>query len=189
MDSSLVIAAMSTPSGVLRYAAAFFFVVVAIGIAYACYKAGKTLERVDKVLGDVDQEAMPLMRKAGVTLDGVNANLGNVDGITKDVAGITDKIDKLANSMESAVSAPARKAAAFSAGVQSAVSGFVRRTRTGSASSGSAGGSAPQPEGSEAPAESAADEAAAGVAGGGAAAPGWPGDQGAEAPSDAPDGV
>jgi uncharacterized protein YoxC len=129
MHSALAVAASSTPSIVLRYAAAFFFVVVAIAIAYALVKAAKALERVDKVLADVDTQGVPLMQKAGTTLDGVNANLGNVDQITKDVADITEKIDKMATSVEGAVSTPARKAAAFSAGVQSAFSSFRRRDR------------------------------------------------------------
>jgi len=140
MDTMFVTAAMSTPSLVLRYSAAFFFIVVAIFLAYMCFKAAKFLERADKVLADVDENGIPLMRQAGITLDGVNANLGNVDEITKDVAGITDKIDRMAGSMEGAVKAPARKAAAFSAGVQSAVSNFRKRDKTGDAESGAAGG-------------------------------------------------
>ena len=91
MDPRLALIAMSTPSVALRYAAAFFFAVVAVASAYALFKAAKALERVDKVLADVDEQGIPLMHKAGATLDGVNANLGNVDEITKDVAGITDK--------------------------------------------------------------------------------------------------
>ena len=130
MDSSIATFAMSTPTIVLSYAAAFFFVVVAIAAAYALFKAGGTLGRVDTVLSDVDREAVPLMQKAGVTLDGVNANLGNVDEITKDVADITDKIDAMATAVEGAVSTPARKAASFSAGVQGAVSSFMRRDKT-----------------------------------------------------------
>jgi uncharacterized protein YoxC len=133
MHSALAVAASSIPSIVLRYAAAFFFVVVAIAIAYALVKAAKALERVDKVLADVDTQAVPLMQKAGTTLDGVNANLGNVDQITKDVADITDKIDKMATSVEGAVSTPARKAAAFSAGVQSAFSSFRKRDKAADA--------------------------------------------------------
>ena len=152
MDTMFVSAAMSTPSLVLRYAAAFFFVVVAIFMAYALFKAAKALERVDKVLADVDENGVPLMRKAGTTLDGVNANLGNVDEITKDVAGITDKLDKMAGSVETAVTTPARKAAAFSAGVQSAVSNFMKRDKPGDgASGGSDAGSAGAAE-AEAPA-------------------------------------
>src|SRR5665647_1241856 len=136
MDPRLALIAMSTPSLVLRYAAAFFFVVVAIFMAYALFKAAKALERVDKVLADVDENGIPLMQKAGTTLDGVNANLGNVDEITKDVAGITDKLDKMAGSMENVVTTPARKAAAFSAGVQSAVSSFMKRDQSDAAASG-----------------------------------------------------
>ncbi|MEZ5125648.1 MAG: hypothetical protein R2826_05310 [Thermoleophilia bacterium] len=119
-----------TSSEILRYAAAFFFVVVALAIAYALVKAATTLGRVDKVLADVDHEAVPLMQKAGVTLDAVNANLTNVDGITKDVAEITDKIDGMATMIEGVVSKPARKAAAFGAGVQTAMSSFMRRERS-----------------------------------------------------------
>ena len=68
-----------------------------------------------------------------ITINGVNANLGNVDEITRDVAGITDKLDKMASSVEGAVTTPARKAAAFGAGVQSAVSSFMKRDRSADA--------------------------------------------------------
>ena len=165
MDSSFATVAMSTPTIVLDYAAAFFFVVLAIAGLYAAIKFGKALERVDKVLADVDTEAVPLMQKAGTTLDGVNANLGNVDQITKDVADITDKIDSMANVMEGAVSTPARKAAAFGAGVQGAVSSFMRRdkgaTGPSSAADGGAAGSAPSAGAAwSAPVADAADTAA-----------------------------
>jgi uncharacterized protein YoxC len=163
MDSSFATFAMSTPSIVLSYAAAFFFVVVAIAAAYALFKAGKTLERVDKVLTDVDQEGVPLMRKAGTTLDGVNANLGNVDQITKDVADITDKIDNMANAVEGAVSTPARKAAAFSAGVQGAVSSFMRRDK-GAPDAGAAAGWTAPAAGTADSASTAASDAAASAA-------------------------
>ena len=185
MDTMFVTAAMETPSLVLRYAAAFFFVVVAIFLAYMLFKAAKALERVDKVLVNVDENGIPLMQKAGTTLDGVNANLGNVDEITRDVAGFTDKLDKMASSVEGAVTTPARKAAAFGAGVQSAVSSFMKRDR--SADAPFAAGPAGPAEGGEpatggwsyaaAPAEAPddADSAAAeptdtATAGGGAAA-------------------
>ena len=119
--------ALSTSSIVLRYAAAFFFILVAVAAAYALFKTGKVLDRVDVVLEDVDKETVPLLKKAGTTLDEVNGSLNNVDQITKDVANTTDRLDKMANAVEGAVSTPARKAAAFSAGVQSAVTSFMKR--------------------------------------------------------------
>ena len=162
MVSCFATLAMSTPTMVLSYAAAFFFVVVAIAAAYALFKAGGTLERVDMVLADVDREAVPLLQKAGTTLDGVNANLGNVDQITKDVADITDKIDGLATAVEGAVSTPARKAASFSAGVQGAVSSFMRRDKTapGTAAGAAASAGAWSAPSTSAPASDAAAAAA-----------------------------
>jgi len=174
MHSTFTALAMSTPTMVLSYAAAFFFIAVAIAAVYALVKAGKTLERVDAVLADVDNEGIPLMRKAGTTLDGVNVNLGNVDQITKDVAGITDKIDSMANVVEGAVSTPARKAAAFSAGFQGAVSSFMRRDKSaasaaGSAQKGSAGEwSYAAPASSESAAAGASSDAGVATEAGGA---------------------
>ena len=114
----------------LRYAAAFFFVRGGdrhrVRLHQGRQGAGVASTRCSPTW---TQQAIPLLQKAGGTLDGVNANLGNVDEITKDVADITDKIDKMANSVEGAVTTPARKAAAFSAGVQSAFSSFRRRER------------------------------------------------------------
>ena len=166
MDSSFATVAMSTPTIVLDYAAAFFFVLLGIAGLYAAIKFGKALERVDKVLADVDTEAVPLMQKAGTTLDGVNANLGNVDQITKDVADITDKIDSMANVVEGAMSTPARKAAAFGAGVQGAVSSFMRRDKgapgtpgPSSAADGGAAWSAPATDGTDTAADTASSVA------------------------------
>jgi uncharacterized protein YoxC len=127
MESMVDVVAMSTASLVLRYAAAFFFVLVAIAAAYALFKAGKTMGRVEQVLADVDKEALPLMSKAGKTLDEVNVSLANVGEITKDVSQMTDKVDRMAGAVEGAVTAPARKAAAFSAGVTEAVGTFFKR--------------------------------------------------------------
>ena len=172
MDSSFATFAMSTPTIVLDYAAAFFFVVVAIAAAYALFKLGGTLVRMDTVISDVDREAVPLMQKAGTTLDGVNANLGNVDQITKDVADITDKIDAMATAVEGAVSTPARKAASFSAGVQGAVSSFMRRDKAppadGAAASGPASAASTAPAAGAA--ESYSDAAPAAAAGAASAA-------------------
>jgi hypothetical protein len=185
----LAITAMSTPSLVLRYAAAFFFVLVAIASAYALFKLGALIGRADKTLGDVSGEAVPLMRKAGETLDGVNANLSNVDVITKDVADMTDRLDAMAGAVEGAVTTPARKAAAFSAGVQSAVSSFMKRDK---APSGTAGEAAPSggaaPAGDDAPADDDTSGPGAGAWAAADAGAGWadvPGAAADEAAADA----
>ena len=58
MESMVDVVAMSTASLVLRYAAAFFFVLVAVAAAYALIRAGKAMGRVEQVVTDVDKEAV-----------------------------------------------------------------------------------------------------------------------------------
>jgi uncharacterized protein YoxC len=123
----LAIVASSTPSMVLHYAAAFFFVAVAIGLVYTLARTGKALGRVDKLLADVDREVVPLIGKAGVTMDEVNSELQKVGEITQAVVDLTEKVDSAAKAVESAISAPARKAASFGAGVTQAFSSFFNR--------------------------------------------------------------
>ncbi len=160
MDVTTVV--LVTASDILRYAAAFFFVLVAIAMAYALFRAGHVLARADKMLEDVGREAVPLLRKTGETLDGVNGSLSNVDEITRDVADMTDKVNGLVTGVEAAMRAPARKAAAFGSGVQQAVSSFMRRDhgRATAADDAAAtpGWQAPEPSPTEASAAESAAE-------------------------------
>ena len=59
MTNSLLTVAASTPSMALRYAAAFFLVVVGIGLIYALVRLGGTLGSAEKLLTDVDTEVVP----------------------------------------------------------------------------------------------------------------------------------
>ncbi len=117
-----------------RYALAFFLVVVAIGLVYLLVKAGRALGSVDKMVTDLDREIVPLMSKVGTTMDEVNAELDKVNEITGSVVDMTQKIDSTTRAVELALSTPAKKAAAFTSGVQQAVNSMVQRFRGGAGS-------------------------------------------------------
>jgi uncharacterized protein YoxC len=127
MNLPLAIVALSTPSVVLRFAAAFFLVVVGIGLIYACIRLGTALSAAEKLLGDVDTEVVPLLKQATETLDGVNTELDKVDAVMTTVVDATEKVDATTRAVEAAISVPAKKAAAFGAGVSQAVSSFFSR--------------------------------------------------------------
>ncbi len=127
MTNSLLIVAVSTPSMALRYAAAFFLVVVGIGVIYALVRLGGTLGSAEKLLTDVDTEVVPLLKQATETLDGVNNELDKVDVVMSSVVDVTEKVDQTTRVVESAITVPAKKAAAFGAGVSQAVSSFFNR--------------------------------------------------------------
>ena len=127
MTDSLLAVAAGAPSMALRYAAAFFLVVVGIGLIYALVRLGGTLGSADKLLTDVDGELVPLLKQATETLDGVNSELDKVDVVMSSVVDVTEKVDQTTRVVESAITVPAKKAAAFGAGVSQAVSSFFTR--------------------------------------------------------------
>lgn len=127
MTDSLMSVAASTPSMALRYAAAFFLVVVGIGLIYALIRLGGTLGSAEKLLTDVDTEVVPLLKQATETLDGVNTELDKIGVVMTSVVDATEKVDHTTRAVESAISVPAKKAAAFGAGVSQAVSSFFSR--------------------------------------------------------------
>jgi uncharacterized protein YoxC len=198
MVQSYVIAA-STPGTVLRYAAAFFLIVVAVGMVYALIRLAQTLRRVDKLVEDTDREMVPLLSRAQVTLDQVNSELGKVDEILGSVVNVTSKVDATTNVVQTAVTAPAKKAAAFSAGVSQAVASFfARHDDEGAGAAGpTAGAQGPSWASTWSPGTgaetSAADTTSAGGASpaadeaAGAASASWEGS--ADAPSSSGDGA
>jgi len=127
MTDSLLTVAAGAPSMALRYAAAFFLVVVGIGLIYALVRLGGTLGSADKLLTDVDGEVVPLLKQATETLDGVNSELDKVDVVMSSVVDVTEKVDQTTRVVESAITVPAKKAAAFGAGVSQAVTSFFNR--------------------------------------------------------------
>ncbi len=161
MTNSLLIAAGSTPSMALRYAAAFFLVVVGIGVIYALVRLGGTLGSAEKLLTDVDTEIVPLLKQATETLDGVNTELDKVDVVMSSVVDVTEKVDQTTRVVESAITVPAKKAAAFGAGVSQAVSSFFNRGSDAGepvAGDGPSSGAAWSPPTGYAPAAAASDE-------------------------------
>ena len=115
------------------------------------------------LLADVDQEVVPLIGKAAVTMDEVNNELQKVGEITQAVVDLTEKVDSAAKAVESAISAPARKAASFGAGVTQAFSSFFNR---GEGRHSETAGSWTESGWDEAPAPEAGAEAAQDASGG-----------------------
>ena len=125
MASSVTLVAASTSSVVLRYAAAFFFVVVAVGMLWALLRTARVLKRFSTLLTDFDKEVMPLINKAGTTVDTVNDELARVNEITQVVVDMAQKAENVVGGVESVIAKPARMVAALVAGLSQAVASFL----------------------------------------------------------------
>lgn len=127
MLASILIAAESTGGLAWRIALAFLLVIIAVALVYALVRAGRVLQKVEKLVQDLDVELVPVLRKASTTVDEVNAELDKVNDITASVAEMTERVDAATRAVENAVSTPAKKAAAFTSGVSQTVSSFFGR--------------------------------------------------------------
>ena len=167
MASSVALVAASTSSVVLRYAAAFFFVVVAIGMLVALLRTARVLKRVSTLLADLDIEIMPVINKAGTTVDEVNNELARVNEITQVVVNMAQKAESVVGGVENVIAKPARMIAGLVAGLSQAVASFLHfdedeKSSESDAAEGSAtGDSSAAPDSASGEAAASADAGAA----------------------------
>lgn len=102
--------------------AAGAFVLLVLLLAIPLLKLGRTLDEATLAIRKTHEGAAPLLADAQLTLQGVNAQLDNVDGITKGVGSMTTNAAALTSIVSSTVGSPLIKVAAFSYGVRKTVS-------------------------------------------------------------------
>lgn len=101
--------------------AAAAFVLLVLLMAIPLLKLGRTLDEATLAIREAREGAAPLLEEAKGTLVGVNAQLDQVDGITRGVNAMTANAAALTSIAASTVGNPLVKVAAFSYGVRRAV--------------------------------------------------------------------
>lgn len=112
-------------TAILQASLSFFLILTALALAYLLIKMGGTFSRINDFLERLDDEIIPLLSKSQVTLEEVNSQLGKVDEMLGTLVTVTNMVESTANTMQSVVTKPVKKAAGFSAGVTDAVSHLV----------------------------------------------------------------
>ncbi len=103
--------------------AAGAFVLLVLLLAIPLLKLGRTLDEATLAIRKTHEGAAPLLAGAQTAVEGVNAQLEQVDGITKGVNSITTNAAAVTSLISSSVGGPLIKIAAFSYGVRKTVSG------------------------------------------------------------------
>ncbi len=101
--------------------AAAAFVLLVLLAAIPLIKLGRTLDEATLAIRKTHEGTEPLLREAQLTLDGVNAQLNQVDDITKGVSSITTNVAAVTSIVSATVGGPLVKIAAFSYGVRKTV--------------------------------------------------------------------
>ena len=101
--------------------AAGALVVLVLMLAFVLLKLGRALDEATLAIRKTYEGAAPLLSGAQDTIRGVNAQLDQVDGITKGVSSMTTNVAALTSIASSTMASPLIKVAAFSYGVRRTV--------------------------------------------------------------------
>jgi len=112
-------------TAILQGSLSFFLVVTALALAYVLLRMGGTFNRLNVFVRRLDEEVIPLLSQLQTTLDEVNDQLKNVDGMVDTLSGVTQRVDRTTRTVSSVITNPVKKAAGLSAGVSEAVTTLI----------------------------------------------------------------
>lgn len=73
---------------------------------YGIIEAVATLRSVRKLSDDMQTRLVPLIEKANVTVDALNAELFRIDGIVTQIEQVSDRVSSTTNAVQDAVHGP-----------------------------------------------------------------------------------
>ena len=120
-------------SDALDYALAVFFVASGIALAYMLVRLGGTFGRLSSLIKGTERDFLPVVVKAGGTVDRVNDQLDKLDTVTDSAVSMADSADTAVRAVSTAITTPVKKVTGFAAGVSHGVAAFRARHDVGDA--------------------------------------------------------
>ncbi len=118
---------------ILDYALAAFFVASGAGLAYMLIRMGGTFARLSSFIKGSERDLLPVIVKAGGTVDRVNDQLDKLDTVTDSAVAMADSADTAVRAVSTAITTPVKKVTGLAAAVSHGASAFRARRDTGEA--------------------------------------------------------
>ena len=124
---------------ILWIALSGFLVVVGLALAYALVRLAATIRSVSSLVQGLEKEVLPLINKAGGTVDRVNGQLDKLDRVTDSAVDAADNLDTAVRAVTIALTRPVQKVSGLAAGLAHGVATLrARRDFRGAFQSGRA---------------------------------------------------
>lgn len=123
----------STSGDILNYALAVFFVASGLGLAYMLIRLGGTFARLTSLVKGTERDLLPVVVKAGGTVDRVNDQLDKLDVVTDSAVSMADSADTAVRAVSTAITTPVKKVTGFSAAISHGVAAFRAKRDVGQA--------------------------------------------------------
>src|SRR6187200_769510 len=115
------------------WALAIFLVLLGVGSLLALVKLGRMFDRVSSFVRGTERDLLPVIVKAGGTVDRVNDQLDKLDTVTDSAVSMADTADTAVRAVSTAITTPVKKVSGFAAGLSHGVSAFRSRRDAGEA--------------------------------------------------------
>jgi uncharacterized protein YoxC len=102
---------------VLWIALSAFLALVGLALAYTLVRLAATVRSVSSLVQGLEKEVLPLINKAGGTVDRVNAQLDKVDRVTDSAVDAADSLDTAVRAVTIALTRPVTKVSGLAAGL------------------------------------------------------------------------
>jgi hypothetical protein len=109
---------------IANYALAVFLVAVGLGSFWMLWKLGEVFGRLSSFISGTERDLLPILVKAGGTVDRVNHQLDKADTITDSAVSMAESVDTAVRAVSFAITKPVEKVSGAAAGVSHAVSSF-----------------------------------------------------------------
>ncbi len=103
---------------------AIFLVLLGVGSLFALVKLGLMFDKVSSLVGGAERDALPVVVKAGGTVDRVNYQLDKLDTVTDSAVSMADSADTAVRAVSTAITKPVEKVSGFTAGVAHGFASF-----------------------------------------------------------------
>jgi hypothetical protein len=123
----------STSGEILDYALAIFFVASGVALAYMLVRLGGTFGRLSSLIRGTERDFLPVVVKAGGTVDRVNDQLDKLDSVTDSAVSMADSADTAVRAVSTVITTPVKKVSGFAAGISHGFSAFRARRDVGDA--------------------------------------------------------
>jgi hypothetical protein len=118
---------------VLDYALSAFFVATGAGLLYLFVRMGGTFARLSSFIKGAERDVLPVVVKAGGTVDRVNDQIDKLDTVTDSAVAMADSADTAVRAVSTAITTPVKKVSGFASGLSHGLSAFRSRRDPGEA--------------------------------------------------------
>jgi hypothetical protein len=123
----------STAGDALDYALAVFFVASGLALAYMLIRMGGTFARLSSFIRGAERDVLPVVVKAGGTVDRVNDQIDKLDTVTDSAVSMADSADTAVRAVSTAITTPVKKVSGLAAAISHGASAFRARRDMGEA--------------------------------------------------------